>query len=149
MTFDAVLAFAPPGSLAPYVMAVSVIVDQRTMWAVANRRSRVLCRKRADESRPAYQAGQQCEKSCTPPSGLPSACRMKRASRTGPFAVMNDGTVFPGDGQSTGKLGIGRGDYFLPRPAGCGNRRKNPGETRAEPIGNAFHLRELRVLRGW
>src|SRR5258706_15716045 len=34
--------------------------------------------------------------SCTPPSGLPSVFLMNRASRPGPFAVMNEGTVFPG-----------------------------------------------------
>src|SRR6266403_2328297 len=34
--------------------------------------------------------------SCTPPSGLPSAFLMNRASRTGPFAVIKEGTVFPG-----------------------------------------------------
>ncbi len=30
---------------------------------------------------------------CTPPSGVPSACRLKRASRIGPLSVTNDGTV--------------------------------------------------------
>src|ERR1700730_18684686 len=34
--------------------------------------------------------------SCTLPSGLPSACLMKRASRTGPLEVMKEGTVFQG-----------------------------------------------------
>src|SRR5204862_3894218 len=34
------------------------------------------------------------KRSCTPPSGLPSAFFTNRASRTGPVAVMNDGTVF-------------------------------------------------------
>src|SRR6185436_17760974 len=33
-------------------------------------------------------------RSCTPPSGLPSAFLMKRTSRTGPVAVMNGGTLF-------------------------------------------------------
>src|SRR5258705_3906821 len=31
---------------------------------------------------------------CTPPSGVPSRLRTKRASRTGPLAVTNDGTTF-------------------------------------------------------
>ena len=30
---------------------------------------------------------------CTPPSGEPSALRTKRASRTGPFALRNDGSL--------------------------------------------------------
>ena len=29
---------------------------------------------------------------CTPPSGVPSGCRLKRTSRTGPSTVRNDGT---------------------------------------------------------
>ena len=32
-------------------------------------------------------------RSCTPPSGVPSAFFTNRASRTGPFRVMNDGTL--------------------------------------------------------
>src|SRR5262249_34181847 len=34
------------------------------------------------------------KRACTPPSGVPSGLRTKRASRTGPLAVMNDGTTF-------------------------------------------------------
>jgi hypothetical protein len=34
--------------------------------------------------------------SCTPPSRVPSGLRIKRTSRTGPFAVMKGGTVLPG-----------------------------------------------------
>src|SRR6266404_1659228 len=34
------------------------------------------------------------KRACTPPSGVPSGLRTKRASRIGPFAVMKDGTVF-------------------------------------------------------
>jgi len=33
-------------------------------------------------------------RSCTPPSGVPSRLRTKRASRTAPVVVMNDGTPF-------------------------------------------------------
>src|SRR2546428_2338637 len=34
------------------------------------------------------------KRSCTPPSLVPSGLRLKRASRTGPFCVMNHGTTF-------------------------------------------------------
>ena len=34
------------------------------------------------------------KRSCTPPSLVPSGFRLKRASRTGPFGVMNQGTTF-------------------------------------------------------
>jgi hypothetical protein len=34
------------------------------------------------------------KRSCTPPSGVPSGLSAKRASRIGPFAVMNDGIAF-------------------------------------------------------
>ena len=34
------------------------------------------------------------KRSCTPPSGVPSGFFTKRASRTGPLSVMNDGILF-------------------------------------------------------
>src|SRR5580700_1438688 len=33
-------------------------------------------------------------RSCTPPSGVPSGFLMKRTSRTGPFAVIKEGSPF-------------------------------------------------------
>src|ERR1022692_3652465 len=33
-------------------------------------------------------------RSCTPPSSVPSRCRMNLASLTGPLGVINDGIVF-------------------------------------------------------
>ena len=57
------------------------------------------------------------KRSCTPPSGVPSGLRMNRASRTGPFDVMNDGTVLVAPIKvATATCGFGRG----PTPPAAG-----------------------------
>src|SRR6266849_4067675 len=83
------------------------------------------------------------KRSCTPPSGVPSGLRTKRTSRTGPFAVMNDGTVFlapPVVAAATCGLVGG----LEPPAAGCAwhPTATIQVETRAQALGNRLDLVE-------
>src|SRR6266542_2305918 len=54
----------------------------------------------------------------TPPSGVPSGLSLKRASRTGPFAVMNHGTLLaPPASVASATCGLSAGE--VPPVAGC------------------------------
>src|SRR5262245_12653333 len=58
-------------------------------------------------------------RACTPPSGEPSGFLTKRASRTGPFLVMNDGGLFPAsNGPVVAKVNCGLTSGELPPVAG-------------------------------
>jgi hypothetical protein len=55
---------------------------------------------------------------CTPPSRLPFEVATNRASRTGPFNVMNEGTVFCApNAVATATCGLTAGE--VPPTAGC------------------------------
>src|SRR6266852_4555830 len=76
----------------------------------------------------------------TPPSSEPSGFWMKRASRTGPVAVMNDGTVWfpPETRSSVAKATCGLG--FLTNPSvGCG--------LVPPTSGSAWHAAQLLALK--
>ena len=54
---------------------------------------------------------------CTPPSGEPSRLRTNLASRTGPFALMNNGTPSPRPCVANRNCGLS--DGLEPPSAGC------------------------------
>src|SRR5580700_4821487 len=62
-------------------------------------------------------AGVTTNRSCTPPSGVPSGFLTKRASRMGPLAERNDGTLLGGPSSAANAI-CGLVDGLLPPTAG-------------------------------
>src|SRR5712671_3684140 len=72
------------------------------------------------------------KRSWTPPSGVPSGLRTKRASRTGPVAVMKDGAVFLAPAAvATATCGLVGG--LDPPAAGCAWHPPQPSRLKRGP----------------
>jgi hypothetical protein len=80
-------------------------------------------------------------------STVRAAVRISDESRFADWSIRRDerrNGISRRHGQSTGKLGIGRGTTSAQDRLNVATAARIQIETRAEPISNAFHLRELR-----
>jgi hypothetical protein len=80
-------------------------------------------------------------------SAVRAAVRVPDESRFADWSIRSDERrhrISRRHGQSAGELGIGRGTTSSQGRLDMATAARIQVETRAEPIGNAFHLRELR-----
>ena len=73
---------------------------------------------RLEANRQASERPAIVNSACTPPSGEPSALRTRRASRTGPLAVMNEGRLLAAP-SSVAKATCGLTGGLVPPIVGC------------------------------